>query len=153
MTNPTVIHRFQDNQAVADAQDGEAVEGEAGADTAAPHLAAIQDSYEAAKANIVDPAPVWPSPADDDEPFPATEKIDGRMVMLPSVPDEAAGTEAMSVAARLVAEQLALEEAASPASGPVEPEAPSGAVPRRRRWWRAIRSARDVAVPEERPEA
>jgi hypothetical protein len=152
LTNPTVIHRFQDNRAVADAQDGEAVEGDAAADTAAPHLAAIQHSYEAAKANIVDPAPVW-SQADDDEPFPATEKIDGRMVTLPPVPDEAAGTEAMSVAARLVAEQLAVEEAASPASGPGKPEAPSAEVPRRRRWWRAIRSAPDVAVPEDRPEA
>jgi hypothetical protein len=143
LTKPPVIHRFQDNDAVA---------GPMGGDTAAPHLAAILHSYEEAKANIVDPAPAWPSPADD-EPFPATEKIDGRMVMLPSVPDEAAGTEAMSTAARVVAENLALEEMGPPATSSDPGPERGTASPGRRGWWRSLRNALHGGGPSTRPES
>ncbi len=140
MTHPTATHRFQDNE-VADA------------DTAAPNLAAIQDSYEAAKANIVDPAPPWPSAADDDEPFPETELIDGRMVMLPSVPDGSSGTEAMSVAARFLAEQQALEEARPPVTDSEPGPERAAATPGRRGWWRGIRKALHSGDPDTRSES
>ena len=130
MTNPTVIHRFQDNEAVAAAP---------GAATAEPHLAAILHSYEEAKANIVDPAPPWPSPADGGDPVPETEMIDLSRVGLPVVPDGSRGTEAMSAAARVVAERSVLEEAGPPATDSDPGPEPGTASPGRRGWWRGIR--------------
>jgi hypothetical protein len=137
LTHPTAIHLFEDNHAVEEATGGATVGGAADADTAAPNLAAIQLSYEEAKANIVDPAPAWASETDDGEPFPGTEKIDVRTVQLPAVPDGTRGTEAMSVAARSLAEQLAAEEAQPRAAG--DP-ASGTAAPGRRGWWRSIRT-------------
>ena len=84
MTDPTVI--FQDNQAVAQGHDGAPIETEAGAEQAASQLAAIQHSYEEAKADIVDDVPPWSTPGDDEEPFPATQKLDVRTLGLPAVP-------------------------------------------------------------------
>jgi hypothetical protein len=126
LTDPTVIHRFEDNEAAVQAAE------------AVPHLADILRSYEEAKANIADPAPSWP--ADEGEAFPGTEKIDVRTVGLPAVPEGTKGTEAMSVAARFLAEQLVREDGhgaggiqPAPAQGPASPE-PRG-------WWRSVRAA------------
>ena len=129
MTDPTVLHRFENNAAVAGSP--------AVADRVEPHLAAIQRSYEEAKSNIVDPAPSWPSAADEGEAFPGTEKIDVRTIGLPAVPDGSSGTEAMSVAARRLAEQLAAEDEEPPVRR--TGQAPASAEPRG--WWRSIRSA------------
>jgi hypothetical protein len=105
----------------------EAVEDVAGADIAAPELAAIQNRYEEAKAVIIDPG----SPL-----YPATEAIDVHAVM-PPVPHAATPpTEAMSTAARLLAEELVTEEAR-----------PSAVSPGPRQWWRAVRVALQGAVP------
>ena len=130
MTDPTVTHRFEGNGVVADAPSD---------------LSAIQDSYERAKANIVDPALDWSLPADEGEPLPATEKIDVRTVDLPAVPARIPGTTAMSVAARLVAEQLALEEGRerAPGRGRGGQTAELG----RRGWWRSIRAALHGSAP------
>ena len=148
MTHPTAIWRLRDNTTVEHGQDDGAGEG---ADAVAPTLAAIQNSYEEAKANIVDPAPPWPSPADGGEPLPATEKIDLRGVTLPTVPDGTRGTEAMSVAAKFLAEQQVVEQGTSPASGPA-PDASSAAPAGRRGWWRGIRTALHGVDGENRPE-
>ena len=126
MTDPTVIHRFEDNEA-----GGQAAE-------AVPHLADILRSYEEAKANIVDPAPAWP--ADEGEAFPGTEKIDVRTVGLPAVPEGTKGTEAMSVAARFLAEQLVREDGRG-ATTNSRPAAASAVSSGRRGWWRGIRTA------------
>jgi hypothetical protein len=142
LTHPTAIHRFEDNKAiehdkgVEEAQHGGTVEGVADADTAAPNWAAIQDGYEQAKANIVDP-------------FPDTEKIDVRAVQPPAPTGSLPGTEAMSVAARSLAELLVVEGAASPARGPAPATASPVASHRRRGWWRRIRSTMHGILPEE----
>jgi hypothetical protein len=134
LTHPTAIEQRQDGGAVEEA-----------ADTAAPHLAAIQDSYEEAKANIVDPSrsPTYPA-RECSDPHPGTEKIDVRAVKPPVPRDAIPGTAAMSVAARSLAEQLVAEEMRSSArSG----EPPASAVPSARpRWWRALRTAMHDAV-------
>jgi len=129
LTQPTATHRFEDNQAVDTAQD-----------IAAPNLAAIQHSYEDAQANIVDP-------------FPETEKIDVRTVQLPAVPDGTPETEAMSVAARFLAEELASEKEQLASRTPALPESPPATSTGRRHWWRGMRSARRGTAPGTSPDA
>jgi len=102
----------------------EVVEGVTGADLAAPELAAIQHRYEEAKAVLHDPG------------YPLTEEIDLDAVK-PPVPQHATPpTEAMSTAARLLAQRLVAERAgqSAVAAGP-------------RRWWKAVRAAFPRAVP------
>jgi hypothetical protein len=125
MTQPTSTEQAQDAENV----DNFVV------DEAAPHLAAIQQGYEDAKASIIDPtrAPLnWVhDPAD---PYPDTEAIDLDAVPPPVSDDAHPSTEAMSVAAKHLAEQQALEELGLPApafSG-------AGDVLGLRRWWRAF---------------
>ena len=100
-------------------------------ETASTHLAAIQFGYEEAKAGIMEPANFV-----CDEVFPGTEKIDITSVGLPAVPAEESATEAMTVAARRLAEQLADEDTGFQPSG-AEPAQPAG----RPSWWRAVRRA------------
>ena len=114
---------------------GDAVEAVAPAEEAAPQLAAIQQGYEEARACIIDPtrAPLnWIyDPAD---PHPATEAIDVD-ALPPPVPHEATPpTEAMSLAAKYLAEQSVLDEAASSAPTSTRAADSSGL----RRWWRAF---------------
>ena len=88
----------------------------ASADAVLPPLAAIQQGYEEARAWIIDPtrAPLnWVH--DPDNPHPDTEEIDLDAVPPPAFHDPTPDTEAMSVAAKYLAEQQALGEAASPA--------------------------------------
>ena len=145
MTHPTTIWLLKGNEAVEHGQDGETSD-------AAPNLAAIEHSYEQAKASIVDPAHSATC-ADEREPYPETEMIDVRAVALPAVPDGTSGTEAMSVAARFLAEQLVREELGSPESAPARPQAPPAPSPGRRGWWRGRRTALHDAVPEARSES
>lgn len=149
MTDPTVIHRFADNHAVTGVPDDGAAGGEVGDGAATPNLAAIQHSYEQAKANIVDPSPDWPL---DDEPLPATEKLDVRSAKLPAVPAGTRGTAAMTVAARCLSEQPVVDELRSAPTRSAQPDAASAASPGPRGWWRGIRSALHGALPVRRPE-
>jgi hypothetical protein len=100
---------------------------------AAPQLAAIQQGYEEARASIIDPARAplnWiHDPAD---PHPDTEAIDVD-ALLPPPHDATPPTEAMSVAAKQLAEQQALGEPA-PAPAPTRTADFLGL----RRWWRAF---------------
>jgi hypothetical protein len=125
MTHPTSTDQ---------AQDGDAVENFVIDDAAAPQLAAIQQGYEEARASIIDPTrePLnWVH--DPANAYPATEAIDVDAVP-PPVPSEATPpTEAMSVAAKHLAEQQAMEEAA--ASAQTSPRAADVGL---RRWWRAF---------------
>ena len=91
---------------VEDPQDETAVE-ELDCDFAGPLLAAIQHSYEEAKACIDDVArSSWPATPDGTQPHPGTEKIDLRLVRPPVVRRATTPpTAAMSLAARVVAEQ------------------------------------------------
>ena len=102
---------------------------------AAPQLAAIQHGYEQARASIIDPTrePLnWVhDPAD---PYPRTEAIDVDAVPPPLPQDATPPTEAMSVAAKHLAEQQALEEAAASAQSSPRAADPLGL----RRWWRAF---------------
>jgi hypothetical protein len=126
MTQPTSAEQ---------AQGGDAVQNFVIDDAVAPQLAAIQQGYEEARASIIDPtrAPLnWVhDPAD---PHPATEEIDVDAVP-PPVPHEATpDTEAMSMAAKHLAELEAMGEEASPTGTSVRTSDPLGL----RRWWRAF---------------
>ena len=138
MTHPMTMHQFQDNAAVEAV--GDAV-------TVAPCLAAIQHSYEAAKACIVDPARPSPSPAGGREDLPETEAIDLRAGGLPAVPSRTPGTAAMSIAARSLAEQLVLEELRSPGAGGKPAPGRATAAPGRQGWWQSLRAALHPATP------
>ena len=133
MNPSTRAHRLHDNRAV-------------GPDTASTHLAAIQYGYEEAKAGIIEPANFI---SDDLGAFPGTEKIDVPTVGLPAVPAGASGTEAMTVAARRLAEQFAAEEPGFQPSG----TEPRPASPGRRSWWRGVRRALQGVVPPPGPQA
>jgi hypothetical protein len=126
MTHPTSTEQ---------AQDGDAVQNFVIDDAAAPELAAIQQGYEEARASIIDPTRTplnWVhDPAD---PYPATEAIDVDAVPPPVPHDATPPTEAMSVAARQLAEQQAVGEAADPAQASTRAADPFGL----RRWWRAF---------------
>jgi hypothetical protein len=98
MTHPMAVEERQDDEALGELD---------GDESAGPLLAAIQHSYEEAKA-CIDGLARSPLPATPDgtEPHPGTEKIDLRLVTLPAVPPASAPpTAAMSLAARVVAEQ------------------------------------------------
>ena len=141
MTDPTVIHRFEENEAAVEAT------------AVAPHLADILRSYEEAKANIVDLAPSWPSPADEGAAFPGTEKIDVRTVGLPAVPEGSKGTEAMSVAARFLAEQMVREDRESGEGGTTSMPERGPASPEPRGWWRSVRAVLHGPAPAAPPES
>ena len=115
--------------------DGDAVENFVIDDAAPPPLAAIQQGYEEAKASIIDPtrAPLnWVhDPAD---PHPDTEAIDVDAVPPPVPQDATPPTEAMSVAAKHLAEQQAMGEEAPPAHASAHTADFLGL----RRWWRAF---------------
>ena len=98
MTHPMAVEEVQDDRAVGEL-DGDEIAG--------PLLAAIQHSYEQAKALIDAPAgSQWPATPGKTEPHPGTEKIDLRLVKPPAVRVAATPpTATMSLAARLVAEQ------------------------------------------------
>ena len=138
MTHPAPIHVFQDN---------EAVEAVGDPPTVVPLLAAIQHSYEEAKACIVDPARPSSSSAEGEDPLPATEAIDLRAVGLPAVPDRVPGTVAMSVAATFVAQQMVLRERRSQGTGGEPPPERATAAPGRPGWWRSLRAALRTATP------
>ena len=124
--NPTTrIHQLHDNRAVDP-------------ETASTHLAAIQIGYEEARAGIIEPANFV---SDEVAAFPGTEKIDVTSFGLPAVPAGESGTEAMTVAARRLAEQFAAEDAGFRPSG-AQPVQPAG----RPSWWRAVRRA--LRAPE-----
>jgi hypothetical protein len=125
--------------AITQTQDGEAVDG-AGADSAASHLAAIQHSYEEARACIVDPSRTPSYPAQDCvDAYPDTEAIDLDAVLPPVPLNAAPPTDSMSVAARYLAERQVVEGMGWQAtgSGPGGDDSP---VPAGSRWWRAIRA-------------
>jgi hypothetical protein len=125
MTNPTSTDHTQD---------GDAVENFVVDDAAAPQLAAIQHGYEEARASIIDPsdAPLnWVH--DPANPHPDTEEIDVDAVPPPAAHDEPPPTEAMSVAAKYLAEQQA-SGAWSPAHAPAHRARAFDL----RRWWRAF---------------
>jgi len=126
MTQPTSTEQTQD---------GDAVQNFVVDDAAAPPLAAIQQGYEEAKASIIDPsrAPLnWVhDPAD---PHPATEEIDVDAVPPPVPHDATPPTEAMSVAAKQLAEQPLTGAGASPAHASPRTADFLGL----RRWWRAF---------------
>lgn len=126
MTHPTSTDQ---------AQGGDAVQNFVIDDAAAPPLAAIQQGYEEARASIIDPtrAPLnWVhDPAD---PHPDTEEIDVDSVPPPAPHDATPPTEAMSVAARHLAERQAFGEAAPPVPTSMRTTDFLGL----RRWWRAF---------------
>jgi hypothetical protein len=130
VSGPTPIHLFRDNQAV-DPDAG-------GAAAVAPLLAAIQHSYEEAKACIADPARSSSARADGQEPLPDTEAIDLRAVPLPAVPDAVAATAPMSLAAGSPSERMVVERPRPPAAGggPV----PTPAAPAGQGWWQRLRA-------------
>ena len=71
--------------AITQCSDGEAVEKAEGTDAAASHLAAIQHSYEEARACIVDPSRSPSYPAQDCiDAYPETEAIDVDAVAPPT---------------------------------------------------------------------
>jgi hypothetical protein len=116
VTGPTPIHLFRDNEAVDP--------DPAGAAAVAPLLAAIQHSYEEAKACIADPARSSSAWVDGEEPFPETEAIEP--ASLPAVPDTVAGTAPMCPAARSLGERTVVEEQRPPAG---------------QGWWQRLRAA------------
>ena len=126
MTHPTSTEQDQDGDAVANFVID---------DAAAPQLAAIQQGYEEARASIIDPSRTplnWiHDPADA---HPDTEAIDLDAVPPPVPNDATPPTEAMSVAAKHLAEQQILAEAAPSAQTPPPPGDFLGF----RRWWRAF---------------
>ena len=126
MTHPTSTEQTQG---------GDAVENFVIDDAAAPQLAAIQQGYEEARASIIDPtrAPLnWVhDPAD---PHPDTEAIDVDAVPPPVPHDATPPTEAMSMAAKHLAELQAMGEEAPPAHRSTRPADVLGL----RRWWRAF---------------
>ena len=142
MTHPMAVEELLDDKAVEEL---------AGDEIALSLLAAIQHSYEEAKACIDDPdRSSWPATPDGTEPHPGTEKIDLRLVKPPAVRAVTTPpTAAMSLAARVVAEQPVSDGVgSSAASGPQRhtasaPQAPGARVgqnspdlataPRRRR--------------------
>ena len=107
----------------------------ASADAVLPPLAAIQQGYEEARASIIDPtrAPLnWIH--DPENPHPATEEIDVDAVPPPALRNPTPDTEAMSVAAKYLAEQQALGEETAPAQRSTGGALSAGV----RRWWRAF---------------
>ena len=125
MTHPTTSQQ---------AQTGDAP-NVASAEAVLPPLAAIQQGYEEARACIIDPdrAPLnWVH--DPENPHPPTEEIDVDAVPPPTLSNPTPDTEAMSVAAKYLAEQQALGEESAPAQPPTG-GAFSASV---RRWWRAF---------------
>jgi hypothetical protein len=107
----------------------------ASAEAVLPPLAAIQQGYEEARACIIDPdrAPLnWVH--DPENPHPATEEIDVDAVPPPVPHDPTPSTEAMTVAAKQLAEQQLLDEAALPAQTSPRTADFLGL----RRWWRAF---------------
>jgi hypothetical protein len=126
MTHPTSTDQ---------AHDGDAVENFVIDDAAAPQLAAIQQGYEEARASIIDPtiAPLnWVH--DPANAYPETEAIDVDALPPPLPHDATPPTEAMSMAAKHLAEQDAMEEAAASAQTSPRAGDPLGL----RRWWRAF---------------
>ena len=135
-------------------QDGGAVDGAAGADAATSHLAAIQHSYEEARACIVDPSRSPSYPAQDCiDAYPETEALDVDAVLPPVPENPTPPTESMSVAAKSLAERLVVEDEGWQATGrgPVSDDAagPTGS----RRWWRASRATLRGAAPAPRTDA
>jgi hypothetical protein len=129
VTGPTPIHLFRDNEAVDPDPPGAA--------GVAPLLAAIQHSYEEAKACIADPARSSPAWVDGQEPLPDTEAIDLRSVPLPAVPDAVAGTAPISLAAGSLGDPMVVEEQRPPAGG----DGPASAVSDPRGWWQRLCAA------------
>jgi len=124
-TQPTTGHHVESGGSDANVVSDEAV---------LPPLAAIQQGYEEARASIIDPthAPLnWVhDPAD---PYPDTEAIDVDAVAPPVPRDATPPTEAMSVAAKHLAELQAMAEESAPAH-----TARSSDLLGLRRWWRAF---------------
>jgi hypothetical protein len=131
VTGPTPIHLFRDNEAIDP--------DPARAAAVSPLLAAIEHSYEEAKACIADPGRSPSAWADGQEPLPDTEAIDLRAVPLPAVPDAAAGTATRSLAARSLGERMVVEEQRSRAAG--GEAVPTPAAPAGRGWWQRLRAA------------
>ena len=126
MTQPTTSHQVQTGDADKNVVSEEAV---------LPPLAAIQQGYEEAKATIIDPsrAPLnWVH--DPANPHPDTEEIDADAVLPPVPHDATPPTEAMSVAAKQLAEQPVTGSAPSP--GHASPR--TGTSLALQRWWRAF---------------
>ena len=173
MTQPEAVEEFHHAESAEEGQEVEGIEkgqgGEAeevaGGDIVAPQLAAIQHSYEEARACIASSRYA----ADDvTNPHPDTEKIDLRLVKSPAVQEATTPpTRAMSVAARHLAESPVTDGRRSraeadgsrqqghTASCPSEDETqaphlhtdlPVVTHPSRR-WWRAIRSTLPGTVP------
>jgi len=125
MTHPTTSQQ---------AQTGDAP-NVASAEAVLPPLAAIQQGYEEARACIIDPdrAPLnWVH--DPENPHPATEAIDLDAVPPPALSNPTPDTEAMSLAAKYLAEQQALGEEEARADTSPRATVSSGV----RRWWRAF---------------
>jgi hypothetical protein len=116
MTHSTTIEQLP-GHLVVDRKDGDAVEGMARADIAVPHLVAVQRRYEEAGAHIVTPAPSssHSTPSSSDR-YPETEEIDVRALKPPVAHIATPPTEAMSLAAILLAERSVIEEMRSSAS-------------------------------------
>lgn len=126
MTQRMVIHRFRDNEAVEEAPHGAAA-NVAGTVAALPYLAAIQHSYEEAKASIADLARASAHPADEGESYPETRAIDLSTVKLPLVPAAVPRSESSP---------------AGPESLAVGIHVDSPTAPPRRWWWRGLFDAR-----------
>jgi hypothetical protein len=101
-------------------------------------MAAIQHGYETARACIIDPArPSWYS-AEDSDAYPDTEEIGVHAVKPSLVTHALPGTEGMSVAARLLAEQMTWGGLQAPTRG--FRSRPARVPPARGRWWRGMGS-------------
>jgi hypothetical protein len=126
MTQPTTSHQIRTGDSDANVVSDEAV---------LPPLAAIQQGYEEARASIIDPASAplnWVhDPADA---HPDTEAIDVDALPPPVPHDATPPTEAMTVAAKHLAEQQILDEASLPAKSSPR----TGDLLGLRRWWRAF---------------
>ncbi|HLM05834.1 MAG TPA: hypothetical protein VK402_11675 [Blastococcus sp.] len=167
MTQPDAVEERGDAASVGEGQDGEVLStgpdgaaGEpAGGDIAAPQLAAIQKSYEEARASIARLAGVVePAAQDASAPHPETEKIELSLAKPPVVEETATPpTAAMSVAAKYLAERPVIDEMRSQtdakkpsteqdAASSTQDEVPAPA----RRWWRALRTALPGVVPAPR---
>ena len=113
MTYPTTIGQRREHSD-DDGQYGDAVEQVARAEAAVPSLAAVQRRYEEAGANIVAPTPASSYAAPDGGArYPATEEIDVRALKPPVAQVATPPTEAMSLAAILLAGQLVSEQGRS----------------------------------------